>query len=524
MKARVDLNAVDRALEPFDKLTAVHPDEAVRGALRLARDRSRAMCDADRRLVREVAIDRVAAIRTDDEWSPDRRAAEVDACLADQSHAADRRVSSIAGATQPRCGPERHAADGGERAARPRANEQPVLLPLDTVQPERVRWLWPGRIPIGKLSVVDGDPGLGKSLITLDLAARVSIGAAMPDGMATDLGGPAGVVLLSAEDDPADTIRPRLDAAGADVARIAALTAICTGSRERMPSLDALGMIEQAIAQTGARLVVVDPLMAYLPTATDSHRDQDIRSLLAPLGQLAARSAVAIVIVRHLNKRSGGNPLYRGGGSIGIVGAARSGLLVAHDPDDADGQRRILAVTKSNLSAEAPALAYRVDSAGGVPRIRWEGPTQHTATQLVAEGASDGEGRGALAEAREWLSDILADGPQPAKEIQRAAREAGISDITLRRAREAIASVMRLGGGTGQRWLWALKRTPNEMLSEKLTGDARLTLSISQPHEPIGVNEQDRSEMLGAARVEHLSSKADNADHECGLDPSEAIL
>ena len=192
-----------------------------------------------------------------------------------------------------------------------------------------MKWLWPGRIPFGKITVLDGDPGTGKSLITIDLAARASRGLAMPDDTRSDLGGPCGVLFLSAEDDPADTIRPRLDAANADVARVRILTGVRVRNGQRMPTVLDLHAIEVAVAETAAKFVVIDPLMAHL-AATDSHRDQDVRGVLAPLAALAARHGVALLVVRHLNKSGRGHPLYRGGGSIGIVGAARSALLVGN--------------------------------------------------------------------------------------------------------------------------------------------------------------------------------------------------
>ncbi|MBI4491733.1 MAG: AAA family ATPase [Chloroflexi bacterium] len=346
-----------------------------------------------------------------------------------------------------------------------------VLVSLADVQPERVSWLWPGRVPLGKLTVLDGDPGLGKSAITTDLAARVSVGGTMPDGARSDLDGPAGVVLLSAEDDLADTIRPRLDAAGADVSRIVALKAVLrlepspdperpATARPDLPTVADLDAIREAIARVDARLVVVDPVMAFLPSATNSFRDADVRRVLAPLAALAAETDVAVVAVRHLNKATGGNPLYRGGGSIGIIGAVRSGLLVAPDPDLPDGARRILASSKSNLSEPPPALAYHLEAvAGGAVRVVWEGAVQHTASSLLAQSA-DGEERGALAEARDFLRELLADGPSPAKDVQREARAAGISEITLRRAKTALGITPTKQGMAGP-WTWQL---PPKML------------------------------------------------------------
>ena len=249
---------------------------------------------------------------------------------------------------------------------------RPVGKLLSEVEPEQVEWLWPGRLPLGKLAVLDGDPGLGKSALTLDLAARVSAGLELPDGSRC---GPAGVVLLSAEDGLEDTIRPRLDAAGADTERIVALSMIGVGTRaERLVSLTQdLDAIEAAIRRVGAALVVIDPLMAFLTGKTDSHKDQDIRRALAPLAALAERTGAAVLIVRHLNKSAGGNALYRGGGSIGIIGAARAGLVVAPDPEDPE--RRILAANKHNLSGAAPSLVFRVEAApNGAARVAWGQP------------------------------------------------------------------------------------------------------------------------------------------------------
>jgi RecA-family ATPase len=228
------------------------------------------------------------------------------------------------------------------------------------VEPERVEWLWPGRLPLGKLAVLDGDPGLSKSVVTLDLAARVSAGLELPDSQPCE---PAGVVVLSAEEGLRDTIRPRLDAAGANTERIVALSNVAEGrTGERVISLTKdLAIIERAIERVGAGLVIIDPLMAFLSEKTDSHKDQDVRRALAPLATLAERKRAAVLIVRHLNKAADGNTLYRGGGSIAIIGAARSGLVIAQDPEDSE--RRVLAANKHNLSGAAPSLPFRIGTA-----------------------------------------------------------------------------------------------------------------------------------------------------------------
>jgi len=312
---------------------------------------------------------------------------------------------------------------------------QPVGKLLSEVEPERVEWLWPGRLSLGKLAVLDGDPGLGKSAVTLDLAARVSAGLELPDGERCE---PAGVVLLSAEDGLADTIRPRLDATGADTGRIVGLSPMVEGSSSGQPiSIPRdLNIIERAIGRVGASLVIVDPLMAFLSGGTDSHKDQDVRRVLTPLAALAERTRAAVLIVRHLNKSAGGNALYRGGGSIGIIGAARSGLVIAPDPEDAD--RRILAANKHNLSRAAPSLVFRVGTApNGAARVVWGGTSSLSAGDILREPA-DPEQRSLLSEAEEFLLKELKDGPVAAELVKKDARAAGVSERTLKRAKRVL--------------------------------------------------------------------------------------
>jgi hypothetical protein len=364
-----------------------------------------------------------------------------------------------------------HFLDGRPDAAT--SGWMPRLTMLSDVQPERVGWLWHGRIALGKINLLDGDPGLGKSTITDDLAARVSTGAPMPDGTRSDLDGPAGVVILSAEDGMGDTIRPRLDAAGADTSRIAAIEAMEHAGKERGVTLADLDAIETAIERVGAKLVVIDPLMAYLGSETNSYRDQDVRGVLAPLARLAERHGVAIVLIRHLSKGAQSNVLYRGGGSIGIIGAVRVALMVGHDPDDPEGPRRILAVAKSNLAAFPPALAYHIEQMdNGASRIVWEGATHHTAAAITATmQQGDGE-RSALDEAMDVLRTILADGRVPADEVKQQARRAGVSDRTLDRAKTALdVRAKREGFGRAGVWYWTLDNLAPESSNPHRTPD-----------------------------------------------------
>jgi hypothetical protein len=336
------------------------------------------------------------------------------------------------GTLQVAAGGEDHPA-GGESPKKVRlavrAGREPLghTVRLSDVAPEALRWLWPGRIPAGKITVLEGDPGLGKSTLLCELAARISRGDPLP-GDDTGPGAPRGVLLFSAEDDVFDTIRPRIDAAGGDPHRIAAFVAVPDGTDTGRPFAlpRDLPILEAIVRRLDAALVILDPLVAFLcPGASDSH----VRHALGALKAAAECTGAAIVAVRHLTKSRGANPLYRGAGTIGIIAAARSGLLLAADPDDPD--RRILALTKGNLARPAPALAFRLEDVPGatIARVVWDGETPWTATELLhaqGEAADDGAARRSVVdEARDWLRAALAAGPRPASELRQEAAARG---------------------------------------------------------------------------------------------------
>jgi RecA-family ATPase len=200
------------------------------------------------------------------------------------------------------------------------------LIWLKDVEPTEVKWVWPGRIPCGKLTLLVGDPGLGKSFVTLDGGSRISRGRLWPDGEQAPLGA---VIVLSAEDGRADTIRPRVDVLGGDPAKIAVLAAIKQGDAERPFSLAAdLPVLEATITAVQAVLVVIDPLSAYLGK-TDSFKDAEVRGLLTPLAALAEKTGVAILAIMHLTKNPAQRAIYRAPGTIGFAAAARVMLAVA---------------------------------------------------------------------------------------------------------------------------------------------------------------------------------------------------
>jgi AAA domain len=311
-----------------------------------------------------------------------------------------------------------------------------VTVRAADVAPERVRWLWPGYLPAAKVVVLDGDPGLGKSTVTTDLAARITVGKAMPDGSGG--GEPGAVVLLSAEDGLADTIRPRLELAGADLDRVTVIEHLVMPDGRTVPlelpsDLDPL---EALVRDVRAALVTIDPLVAFLAGTVSANKDQDVRRALLPVRDMAERTGAAILAVRHLRKAATETAVQRGGGSIGIIGAARVGLMVARDPADAD--RRILAVTKSNVGAIPPAMAYRLvpDDALGVAVVAWEGQTDHRADDLLAAPAERPAPKREAAE--NLLRELLADGPRRRSEIEEAAEEAEVGWRTVEAAKAAL--------------------------------------------------------------------------------------
>ncbi|GAA4395699.1 AAA family ATPase [Tsukamurella soli] len=321
---------------------------------------------------------------------------------------------------------------------------------LADVEAEPITWLWPGRIPAGKLVTLDGDPSLGKSTLALTFAGVVTNGGLWPDGTRCEY--PGAVVLLSGEDGLADTVRPRLDAAHADVNKVVAVQGVALEDGTLVPpTLADVHQLGELVQRLGARLLIVDVLMAYLPSRVDSHKDQDVRRVLSALADMADRTGCTVLLLRHLNKAKGGDPMYRGGGSIGIVGAARAGMLVAADPDDP--QVRVLASTKSNLGPPPGSLKYTLVSVDGtdVAAVRWLGADDRDARALLAEPESD--------DARDvdgWLREHLAaatDRQMKATDVFRDADANGYTKDQVKRAKK------RLGVKTvkdASAWWWSL--------------------------------------------------------------------
>ncbi|MDA8103910.1 MAG: AAA family ATPase [Nitrospiraceae bacterium] len=327
--------------------------------------------------------------------------------------------------------------------------ETPGLVRLETVTPEKVEWFWYPYIPLGKITLLDGDPGNGKSLFTTDLIARCTNGGHMPDGTA---GVQGGAVLMALEDGLADTIVPRLEVAGGNKSKAVALQGVpdILGNL-RFPTIADVEQIANACKEIKAKLVVIDPLMGYLGDA-NSWKDQDIRRAMAPLVKMAEEQNVAVLVIRHLNKSAASQSMYRGGGSIGFIGLARVGLLIAKDPEDEN--RRILAGIKSNLAPLPASLSYCIEDHGGIPKIVWGGISNHTADALLSVPTSPEE-KTAVDEAKEFLLDILELKAVEANEVIREAKKAAISERTLNRAKKLLgirSEKSQFGGG----WKWTL--------------------------------------------------------------------
>lgn len=325
---------------------------------------------------------------------------------------------------------------------------------LADVEPEPVNWLWASRIPLGKLSLLAGDPGLGKSYIVLDCAARLSTGSPWPDGNLSP--GPADTLLLVGEDGVADTIRPRLDRLHGDAQRVHVMTDVEDekSTRRRFVRLDRdVEAIERVVRDYGVKLVVVDPINAFLGIDVDAIKGVSVRSALTPLAAMAGRTGAAVLLVAHLNKNALTQAIYRVSGSVDFVGAARSVLAVGPDPNDESG-RRLLVPVKANLSAPAPGLGFAIHD--GV--LAWDKQPVDVGAAAILSGGTTASGDGRTRrqqEATEFLARLLAAGPQSATEVYAAARQKEIAERTLDRAKQALG-VDSVRVGSPPAWFWRL--------------------------------------------------------------------
>jgi putative DNA primase/helicase len=337
-----------------------------------------------------------------------------------------------------------------------------AIVRVADVQGKKVDWLWPGRIARGKLTILAGMPDVNKSTMTLDLTARVTTGSVLPCGEGR---APLGsVILLTAEDDVADTVRPRLEVAGADLLRTHVITATKAPGEERSRSFDLsqdVARLEIAAQEIGdVVLIVIDPISAYMgkPGKLDSYRSTDVRATLAPLQEMAARCGAAVIGIDHLNKSGGAQAMMRVLGSIAFVAAARAVYVVVRDEDD--DHRRLMLPAKNNLGKVRTGLAFRVFEKlapspvfDAYPAIKWEDePVTMTADEALAP-KHDGRKSEAAEAAKILIAEMLAEKPMPQKEIELRAEAQGISHRSLTTAKKAMGVVSTKVGAA---WWWSL--------------------------------------------------------------------
>ncbi len=377
------------------------------------------------------------------------------------------------------------------------------------IKPEKVDWLWEQRLPLGKCVLVAGEGGLGKSMVLAWVAATVSRGKEWPCGEGQARRG--SVIILSAEDDAADTIVPRLLAADADCNKVHILEAVRMeddkGHRSFNLQLD-LPELEKKIEELGdVLLVIIDPITSYLGKV-DSHKNAELRSVLEPLGKMAARRHVTVIANTHLSKAIGGSANSRVIGSVAFVNQARAAFIVTADPEDSG--KRLFIPSKTNLGKPRDGLAYRIaevvlpspDKGEPIwaPYVKWEDtPVRMSADEAMAANAGGVEGRSAVEEAKQFLTELLADGAMAAKEVKGAASAQMISVATLRRAKSAIdVKVSREGFGPGSTVIWSLTSSIDAQNSHRCSqkemstyaGNEHLCLGQVEPDERAAFDER----------------------------------
>lgn len=309
------------------------------------------------------------------------------------------------------------------------------LINMQDIVVESVSWLWYPFIPYGKVTIIQGDPGEGKTTLILQIIARLTKGESLIDEKEQP---PINVIYQTAEDGLADTIKPRLLSADADCSKVLVIDDRDTPLTMRDVRL------EQAIVETNAKLVVLDPIQGFLGADVDMHRANEIRPIMKHISELAEKYKCAIILIGHMNKCSVGKSAYRGLGSIDFQAAARSVLIVGRIKDEPE--IRVVCQTKSSLAPEAKAVAFRLSEENG---FEWIGELDITADDLLSGTAKGTKKQAAM----DFLENLLADGQMAQTEIIELARQKGISDKTLRNAKDELKIKSKR---VNNQWHWSL--------------------------------------------------------------------
>ena len=320
------------------------------------------------------------------------------------------------------------------------------LINMEQVEVEKIDWLLYPFIPFGKVTIVQGDPGEGKTTMVLQIIAKLTKGeAVLPSGSdepaleakTVDLE-PVNVIYQTAEDGLGDTIKPRFLSAGADCSRVM----VIDDNDQALTMMDA--RLEEAIIKTKARLVVLDPIQGFLGAAVDMHRANEIRPLMKRIAVLAEKYHCEIILIGHMNKNSNGKSSYRGLGSIDFQAAARSVLIVGRIKDEPE--IRVVCHVKSSLAPEGKSIAFRLDKDTG---FEWIGEYDISADDLLS-----GDNRGQkIHVAKEFLQEFLVSGSVAQTKVAEEAEVRGIKKKTLWNAKKEleIDSVK-----IGNQWFWML--------------------------------------------------------------------
>jgi AAA domain len=339
---------------------------------------------------------------------------------------------------------------------------EPVLRPFSEIVEKPVPWLWAPYIPLGRLTLLEGDPGHGKSWFALAVATCASLGTWMDTGAHEPHHlQPAGTVYWTCEDDAEDTTKPRLRMLQGDQTRIFELTAKRRANQAVELTLKDLPILQTALQRTQAKLLVIDPIQGVLPSGTDMNRAEQIRPLLQGLQRLAKAEQCAVLIIRHLTKSSKEKVSYKGLGSIDFFAAARSALYCAEQPEHQVWsapiagkpvllRRRFAAAQiKNNLTRHGPALVFEVSAEG----FQWVGQSDVTAEQLAAGPLTSSEDQTNLREAKAFLETCFkTSAQQEIDTIRSAAKQAGVAWKSVLQAK-ALLPLKALQ--EGERWYWA---------------------------------------------------------------------
>ena len=409
------------------------------------------------------------------------------------------------------------------RQAREHRCTEVTLQRGSDIKPEPIRWLWPGWLAKGKLCILAGDSGIGKTTVSLALAATLTTGGRWPDGTHSAKGR---VVMWSGEDDTTDTLVPRMIAMGADMSRVAFVTGANEGDKRRTfdPAKDVPALQDAITKAGGAQLLIIDPVVSTV--AGDGNRANDVRRGLQPLADLAAANSCVVLGITHFSKGSAGkNPVDRVLGSQAFGAAARMVLVAAKQQGETQqgGGDCVLCRAKSNNSPDHSGYAYSLIQTPlkehpdiEASCVLWGGKIEGSAREILALAEAqpvDGEG-GKLAEAKKWLSDFLAGGGVSAKEIEAAAKAENLSWKTVRRAKDELGvKSQKMSFAYG--WHWVLPNTETDDTNERKHEDAQKSTKL--PTKNDGQHGEDLGIFAECPDTENPGKNPEITQHHTGI-------